>query len=581
MEDDADKSKVENNTMNKINGDSDSIITNNNESDSLLKSPVSQDKSKQISKNEELLFYISKKFTVILNFLSWGLIIMPLGIGIGIACAIFLYCLDIVTFFRFSHTWILYLLPISGIIQAIIYKSSWGAPIENGFDLVLKEMSNDSEAPRMIFPIRMGPIVFLSTLLTHACGGSAGREGTGLQIGISISSIWIHFLKYITLGKFPSNKFEQDLIIISSLSAAFSGIVGSPFAGAVFGLEILHFNKFTSIKLIPAIFSSISSDFACRLFLDIFGITHSQYEVKDWPEPYNYGILGYIMILGIFSGWCCFLLVFMSKLIRRSFNMLSKYISSKGPAQFIDNKIMIAAITAFFGGTLIIILRHAVQSEYYLGIGTLRPIDDPTYITIRSFFETKNIPKEAFILKLLFTSITVGTGYQGGEVTNLFFIGASLGNITGQLFNHHFSFLAAIGFTSLLAGSTNTPLSCAILSIVMFGSNFAVMFCLSCFISYAVAGWGAVYYRQLVFVEKLYPLFQVLFNIEKGQDKALYVELALEPYEYVINDEENLIQDHDNRNNKENPNDLKQERDLNDKENRMNEYLIGDANKNN
>lgn len=467
---------------------------------------------KEQSKCKIMFFKFLKRFTVLVDLFGWALILLPMAITIGLACGIFLFCLDWVTELRFSYPWIFYLLPLSGIIQALLYKSSIGKNVGAGFDIILEEIYYGKADKNKVFPTRMGPLVFLCTLLTHLCGGSAGREGTGLQIGASISSCWIYILKYITGGKFPKKKDQIDILIIASLGAAFGAIFGTPLSGSVFAMEVLNVGKISTDKLIPTMFCSIMADFVVSQTLILFGISHTVYTVTDSPQAFDYKILGSVIIVGIFCGWCSFLFAFLTKSLKKVIDVISTFIAQIGPKSLKSNKILIGCISASIGGTLIIFIRLIIKTDYYLGIGTIRPSYDKNFIIIKSFFETEDVPYEAFIMKLLFTAITIASGFKGGEVTNLFFMGAALGNVAGQMLGKHYSYFAALGLASVFSGATNTPLSCTLLGYEMFGGNFIVMFGLCSFVSYVVAGWSGVYNKQKIVSIKLLSFFNTKFT---------------------------------------------------------------------
>lgn len=484
---------------------------------------------------KDVLMRFAKRLIILVDLFGWAFIVIPLGAAIGFSCGLFLFALNWLTRLRFANPWLLFLLPISGIIQAILYKSALGSNVGGGIDLILEEIYIGNGSKKKVIPLRMGPLAVLCTLLSHVCGASVGREGTGLQIGASLGSAWIYLLKMITKDRFPAKKVEYDILMIASLGAAFGGIFGTPLAGSVFALEVLNIGKVTTDKFLPTLLCSIMADFIGRLTLSIFNMEHSEYVVTDWPKPFDYRIIGLVLVVGIFSGWVAFLFAFLTKTLKKGYEYIAGKIALIGPQKYQDNKIFIASIVAVIGGGLVIAMRYIFQTEYYLGIGTIMPPNDPNFVIIDSFFDNPSDPIDAFILKLLFTSVSIGAGYKGGEVTNLFFMGAALGNAVGQMFGRHYSFYAALGLASVFSGATNTPLSCTLLGLELFGSNFTVLFGLSSFVAYIVAGWSGVYSKQKVVAVKLFPILNTEYNkhphiketiIEKEPKNTMNIEKA-------------------------------------------------------
>lgn len=468
---------------------------------------------------KKILSKIWKRLLILFDIFGWIIIILPLGVIVGTVCGLFKYSMFYLTNLRYDNPWIIYLLPLSGLVQALIYKSQIGNEVNAGFDLVLENIYLRKEFDDYI-PIKMGPIVIICTLLSQMTGACIGGEG--LQIGPACSSLWIHILKFISRNKFPYIKLEGDLIVVSGLGASFAGIIGTPLGGTIFAIEVLNVGKINTNKVFPTLVASVVSDYVTREVLKLFGIAQLELIIlkEQFPLRYDYMIVIYAIIIAIFCGWAAFLYAFLIKLLKKSFEIISKYIISVINKSLTSNQLAIGCITGVIGGSLTLSSVFILNTDVYLGVGTIKNQNDPNNFILQSFFFNPNTPKEAFIIKIILTSICNSSGFKGGDIANLFYIGAALGNLIGQVFGREYSYFAGLGVIGVFAGATNTPISCILIGMDLFGGDFVVIYGVVSFISYIVSGWIGIYSKQNVYSVKLFPIF----NINSKKEKAERIE---------------------------------------------------------
>ncbi|MDF3820657.1 voltage-gated chloride channel family protein [Leptospira sp. 96542] len=391
-------------------------------------------------KGKRLTFWIGA--TLIVGFLT------------GTTSAIFLHSLDFVTKLRMENLVLVYFLPLAGLIVGLFYEK-FGQSVSKGNNQLLEEIQD----PKQTIPMRMAPLVFIGTILTHLFGGSAGREGTAVQMGGALADQFSQFWKL--------NTDDRRILILLGISGGFASVFGTPVAGCVFALEVVVVGRIRLEALLPAMFTAIIADQVCLLWK----IKHTQF-----PQIQN---LEFSAIL-IFS---VILLGFISGLVAMCFSKITHWVSDYSK-RLIPNPIL----RPFVGGVAIVFLFVVGLSEKYLGLGV------PTII---QSFQSIQSP-ETFLIKLIVTAITIGSGFKGGEVTPLFFIGASLGSSFGIMFDFPLEFFAAIGFVSVFAGATNTPIACTLMGIELFGGQITTYFAIACAISYFVSGHRSIYTSQII-----------------------------------------------------------------------------------
>ncbi|NQX82203.1 MAG: voltage-gated chloride channel family protein [Flavobacteriaceae bacterium] len=376
---------------------------------------------------------------------------------IGSASAFLLIALNWAENTRANNEYILFGLPIAGFFIGFIYHK-YGGNSTKGNNLIIEEIQNR----KTTIPLLMAPLVFMGTIITHLFGGSAGREGSAVQMGASISD------NIQKLFKLDYNL--RTLFLIIGISAGFSSIFGTPIAGALFGIEIVLIGKLKLKYLLPSLISAFVANYICELW----PITHSVFSVE------------YVPSLGVENIVWVVLASFVFGLVAMSFSKTTDYMTS------VFNKIKYPPLRPFVGGVVIVSLVYIVGTTKYLGLGV--PI-------IESAFE-RNLFPQVFMLKLIFTSITLASGFKGGEVTPLFFIGATLGNVLSLFIPLPYSLLAAMGFVAVFSGATNTPLACSVMGIELFGFESGIYIVIACYFAYIVSGNTGIYKSQLIKINK-------------------------------------------------------------------------------
>ncbi|PJZ45003.1 chloride channel protein [Leptospira brenneri] len=402
---------------------------------------------------------VSVKINSLSNFIKWITISGLIAVFVGSASAFFLVSLEKVTQFRESNPYFVYFLPLAGFLIGWIY-FEYGKNVSKGNNLLLEEI----HSPTSIIPIRMAPFVFFGTLITHLFGGSAGREGTAVQMGGAISHQLVRL--------FSLSIKEQQTLIILGISAGFASVFGTPIAAAIFSIEVIRIGTYRLRLIFLSLVIAYLSHWVCLLW----GVDHSHYQ--KIPFEFTWIILICLVVLGILSGW-------VAKIFSAGIHLVS---------HFLGEYILYPPFRPVVGGFIILLLVVLGLSPVYLGLGLP---------TLQSAF-VNPLPIETFLLKIIVTAITIGSGFKGGEVTPLFFIGASLGNLFGYFDPAHLALFAGIGFISVFAGATNTPFACAMMGIELFGWECGLYFFLTAWISFIASGHTSIYQSQHIGKTKLF-----------------------------------------------------------------------------
>ncbi|MBW1656429.1 chloride channel protein [Flavobacterium quisquiliarum] len=403
----------------------------------------------------------SKQF--LLSLPKWIIICALIGIFSGSASAFFLVSLEWVTQFRIHHDWIIWLLPIGGFLVGASYYY-WGESVIKGNNLLLEEY----ESPKKVIPFKMAPLVLLGTLLTHLFGGSAGREGTAVQMGGAIADQFTKFFKL--------DNSERKILIILGISAGFASVFGTPLAGAIFALEVLYFSKinFKSILL------SFLVAYVAYFTVEFWEIKHTHYSIPDVPEFTLNNIL-FTLIVGILSG-------FAALLFSRSTHFWGSIFSKN---------IKYPPLRPVIGGIILAIAIAGLGFTKFSGLGV--PVIVDSFSNPNEWYD--------FLLKILFTGFTLGAGFKGGEVTPLFFVGATLGSALSIVIPMPIALLAGIGFVAVFSGATHTPIACTIMGMELFGITPGLFIAIGCVIAYFSSGSVGIYKSQIVKGAK-YKLYQ-------------------------------------------------------------------------
>ena len=413
---------------------------------------------------------LSETLPIARYLLRWALIAALVGILGGTASAVLLVSLNWATATREAHKWLIALLPLAGLLVGCLYRYL-GTTVEAGNNLVLDEVHD----PRRTLPFRMTPLILLGTFLTHLFGGSAGREGTAIQTGASLAD---------QLARpFRMTPRERRILLMAGISAGFASVFGTPVAGAVFGMEVLAIGSVSYDAIAPCFIAAFVGD----LTTHAWHVHHTVYAVTGTPPARALGLL-WAALAGI-----CFGLVAMA--FARSTHAVGA---------FFKRRVAWSPLRPFLGGVLVALGVFALGTTRYIGLGIP---------TILAAFGTRHAPYDPhaydWIGKFAFTVVTLGAGFKGGEVTPLFFIGATLGNALSYLLPLPSSLLAGMGFVAVFAGAANTPIASTLMAVELFGADGGSYAAVACVFSYLFSGHAGIYGSQRIGNRKFLAADQV------------------------------------------------------------------------
>ncbi|MCA9586221.1 MAG: chloride channel protein [Myxococcales bacterium] len=382
---------------------------------------------------------------------------VALGALVGVLCgagsALFLWLLELATSFRGSHEVIVYTLPVAGLVIGAIYER-FGQSIKGGNNLVIDTIHD--EGPEI--PLRMAPMVLAGTVLTHLFGGSAGREGTAVQMGASLTDWVSHRLQL-------AGPMRRQLLA-AGVAGGFGSVFGTPIAGAVFGLEFIVLGRIEYRALVPALVASIVGDMTTRAL----GIGHTHY-----PASPHVPLTPLLL-----AKWVVFAAAI--ALATTAFIELTHFLKKQG-----EKRVSRLPLRMFIGGATVVVAWKVMGTSDYLGLGV------PTIV--RAFGDPA-LPSYAFAAKLLFTAVTLAAGFLGGEVTPLFFVGAALGNVLARVLGLPIELGAGVGLAAVFAASSNTPLALSIMAVELLGAEVLPHVVIVCVLAYLMTGHRSIYSAQ-------------------------------------------------------------------------------------
>ncbi len=385
---------------------------------------------------------------------KWLLLSTIVGSLSGSASAFLLRALDVATVTRESHHWIVWLLPVAGFAVGWIYLKV-GQRVEGGNNLLIDEIHD----PQKVIPLRMVPLILGSTVVSHLFGASVGREGTAVQMGGALADQLTHALKL--------EKEERRILLMAGISAGFASVFGTPLAGALFGLEVLAIGRMRYDALLPCVVAAVVGD----QITPLWGVHHAHYAAGVIPELSAWGLTAVLLAGGVFG------------VVGMVFADATHWLSA-----FVKRHVRYAPLRPLIGGSLLAATFWWLDAWRYAGLGIPVIVD--------SF--TQPVAPWDFAAKMAFTVASLGSGFKGGEVTPLFFIGATLGNALAPILQMPSPLLAALGFVGVFAGAANTPLACTLMAIELFGAPIGVYAVVTCVMAYLFSGRTGIYRAQRV-----------------------------------------------------------------------------------
>lgn len=380
------------------------------------------------------------------------------GAGAGLASALFLVALDAVTALRWRFPWLSILLPAAGLLMVRAY-TLWGRGAERGMSLILDAVHRRSPS----VPWTMAPLVLGSTLLSHLCGGSVGREGTAVQMGASLAEVWG--------ARFRTWVPDPSLALLAGIAGGFGSVFGTPWAGAMYAIELPVLGCFQWRRAVPCLIASWTGHATCLLL----GVRHTQYPLARPIELQPWGGLWQCLVAAVVFGLAARIFVALLKAWGRWFQGVG---IPRGAFPIVS-------------GLGVLALALILGTDAYLGIGvTGRSPGDPSLVRC---FEPGGVTSWSWGWKLLFTTLTLAGGFKGGEVTPLFFIGAALGNTIALVAGWPVPEFAALGFVAVFAAASHAPWACAILAGELFGLQVCLPALLVCLVAHGVATGTGLY----------------------------------------------------------------------------------------
>ncbi len=416
-----------------------------------------------ISKYKEKIFRGIKEFLERMAFfIKWLLLATGMGILAGMLGAGFYYCLGSATMFRQGHSYLIFGLPLAGIFIVWLYRVM-GREQDKGTNTVISAVRQENT-----ISWKMAPLIFVGTIITHLFGGSAGREGAALQMGGSIGNGIATALKM--------DKKNITMMIMCGMSGMFAALFGTPMAAAVFAMEMVSVGILYYAALVPCVVSAlVASQVAKALFV------HAEhFVIVELPEL-TFRVTWKVVLLAML---CAGLSIVFCNFIQ----IVEHWMEHKFPNAYF--RIAVA-------GLMIIVLTIFVGTDDYMGAGM-------EVIERAMLGETR---PEAFVLKILFTVLTLTAGFKGGEIIPTLFIGSTFGCLVGQLLGVSPSLCAAVGMIALFCGVTNSPIASLLLALEMFGMEVWPYMLLAVAISYMLSGYKSLYKSQKIVYSKMSPEF--------------------------------------------------------------------------
>lgn len=384
---------------------------------------------------------------------QWTFLGALVGLVCGVASAAFLLLLDRATAFRGAHEGLVWTLPLAGLVLGLVHER-WGATIRGGNNLVLDTIHEGAQR----IPLRMAPMVLVGTVLTHLFGGSAGREGTAVQMGASLADEIAY--------RFRCTAETRRQLLAAGIAGGFGSVFGTPIAGAIFGLEVIAIGRIEYGALVPALVAALVGDWTTRRL----GVVHTAYPQASHVELSPL-VLGKLVVIAVAMAVATIAFIELT-------HRLKKLLELRVPR---------LPLRMAVGGALVVAMWQLAGTSDYLGLGV------PTIVRA---FEDPALPSYAFAAKLAFTAVTLGAGFLGGEVTPLFFVGATLGNVLARLLGLPIALGAGVGLAAVFGAGANTPVALSIMAVELLGAETLPHVLIVTALAFVLSGHRGIYPAQ-------------------------------------------------------------------------------------
>lgn len=407
--------------------------------------------------NTILKHKIKKEVQNKIIFVKWVVFALLTGLLVGLCSCGFHFVFTIANIIRTQNTWIVYFLPVGGLAIVALYHMLKGEN-DGGTNLVISAIHSGDH-----IPIRMAPLIFISTTLTHLFGGSVGREGAALQIGGSIGN---------TLGDiFKFDKKDTNTMIMCGMSGAFAVLFGTPMAAAIFPMELVSVGIMHYMALVPCVISALTA----HGIATYLGVSHSTF-VLDFVPMFKISSAIEVSLIAIL---CAFVSVVFCYTLHITEDTLKKRIPNP-------------YIRIFIVGCVLVIMNLLIGPANKVG----------TSISILEECMAGTVLPYIFLLKIVYTALTLGSGFKGGEIVPSIFVGAAFGNVMGQLLGVDPTFCAAIGAIALFCGVTNSPITALLIGFELFGYESMPYYLITVAFSYVLSGYSGAYRSQKIMYSK-------------------------------------------------------------------------------
>jgi len=397
----------------------------------------------------------------LIQFIRWLIFATFCGLGIGLVAVAFNYDMTYANQMRQEHPWLLLCLPFAGLAIVFLYRI-FHYEKNKGTDEIVEGIQNSR-----YIPFRMAILIFLSTILTVLCGGSVGREGAAVQIGGSLGKQLGERLNF--------NEQDKKILLMCGVSAAFSALFGTPLAAAFLAMEMANVGIMYYSALVPCVWSSIVA------YLLAIGLNSPMDHLHITGEvAFGFSFSLHTLLLSVL---CALVSILFCTCVHSVKHKISDLIKN-------------SYLRIFLGGLAVILLTLLFRTDDYLG---------PGMNLIEAALEGHVIPL-AFLLKILFTAVTIGTGFKGGEIVPSFATGAAFGVLYGSIAGVNPSLCAALGMISVFCGVTNCPITALLIGLELFGFAHANYFLIAVAVSYMLSGSVSLYHSQQIIHEKIEKL---------------------------------------------------------------------------